>query len=305
MTVFMEFSNRSSLDPLNINIRWLKEWQLNIRQHSGYLFPYTAIWLVLGGSAVIELNRIRYPLKKGDIVCIPSKTLQGWVRIDEDEAFHYISFACEAKVGMFDLIRLYRFPYVVSSADPEQFGELVRKWRAIAREYSSYLQWFKPEDLKTSERGYEHKYPSFTLNTFQAIQHMKIRSAGLDWMLSLFRALSHLLPEQPASYDTRVFEVCEYVEGRLDSPLSLDELADRAALSKEQLRALFQAAIGVSPMKYVRHARMQRAKELLTLTAHPIKEIAAAVGFADQHHFSRAFQQSESMSPIEYRRSQK
>lgn len=206
---------------------------------------------------------------------------------------------------MFDLIRLYRFPHVVSSADPAMFRELAVKWRALAKEYSSYLRWFEPDDLKTSERGYERPYPAFTLNTPQAIQHLRIRAGGMEWMLDLFRAGSHVLPEQPAAYDTRVFEACEFVEGRLDRPPTLDELARKSSLSKEQLRALFQATLGVSPMKYVRRARMQRAKELLSLTAYPIKEVAAAVGFEDQHHFSRAFQQSEGMSPLEYRRSQK
>ncbi|RXZ78384.1 AraC family transcriptional regulator [Paenibacillaceae bacterium] len=313
MNRLMEFSNQSSLDHLNINVRWLKEWRLQAGQLSfrheinqgSFLFPYTAIWLVLDGTAYIELNRNNYTVRAGDIVCISPQTLLTWKSLSESQGFHYLSFACEAKVGMFDFIRLYQFPFVALSTGKEQFDHLVTLWRQLTEHYEAFLDMFEPGDLKTHELEPERDYPALMLDTDQTMLHLLLRSGSMNWMLELFRALRPSLPDHPVAYDTRVFEICQYVEERLSNPPSLEELAGRVSLSKEQLRTLFQAALGLSPMRYVRQVRLQRAKDLLTLTTDPIKEIAAQIGFEDQHHFSRAFQQSEQMSPLEYRRRQK
>ncbi|WP_080832244.1 helix-turn-helix domain-containing protein [Cohnella massiliensis] len=302
MNNLMEFSNQSSLDHLNLNVRWLKEWSLTeVPHHYLFLFPYTAFWIVLSGTAAIELNQIPYELKQGDIVCIPSKSAQSWKRIGAGEPFHYLSLACEAKVGALDFIRSYRFPHVVSDVRKEELNGLVAAWRELAKEYNEFLELFDEKDIKSSEKG-AGRFPVFMLNTEQTIRHLRIRAHGMLWVQSLFRVLRSRLPERPVAYDNRVFEICDYVEQRLHEPPALDELAASVSLSKEQLRTLFHATFGISPMKYVRHIRLQRARDLLMLTSYPIKEIAKAVGFEDQHHFSRAFQQSEGMSPMEYRR---
>ncbi|HEX9402544.1 MAG TPA: AraC family transcriptional regulator [Anaeromyxobacter sp.] len=49
--------------------------------------------------------------------------------------------------------------------------------------------------------------------------------------------------------------------------------------------------------------RRDRAVELLARTSRPVKEIAGAVGFADEKSFSRAFKEWTGRSPREYRRS--
>ncbi|MGG4144344.1 AraC family transcriptional regulator [Paenibacillus algorifonticola] len=302
MKNLIEFSNQSSLDHLNINVRWLKEWNLTKAHERLYIFPYTTFWIVLSGTAVIELNHIRHYLKKGDIVSIAPKTAQSWQGLSTDQPFHYLSLACEAKVGAMDFIHSYRFPYVVSDVPSVEVHALIEEWRRLADEYNAFLQPFDEKDIKSSEKGYDKPFPLFKLSTDQTIQHLKIRAKGMLWVQQLFQTIRYRLPDQPVPYDERVFEICDYVEKRLDKPPSLDDLATHVSLSKEQLRTLFQTTYGLSPMKYVRHARLQKARDLLMLTSYPIKDIASQIGFEDQHHFSRAFQQSEGMSPMAYRR---
>lgn len=313
MNRLMEFSNQSSLDKLNIHIRWLKEWQFTHEDlvqrreanHISFLFPYTAIWLVLDGEAEIELNRENYRVRTGDIVCISPQMMLTWKAIRSEESFHYLSFACEATIGIFDFIRLYRVPSVVSSCEKNCFLHLTHLWRQLAAEYKQFLLTFESEDLKTHDKRQIREYPSFTLNTDQTILHLMLRSGGLKWMKELFLALRHTLPHQPVAYDTRVFEICRHIENHVQTPPSLEEMAAMAALSKEQLRTLFQTVLGLSPVRYVRHVRLQRAKDLLAFTALSIKEIAIQTGFEDQHHFSRAFRHNEGASPLAYRRRHK
>ncbi|MNB79384.1 Arabinose operon regulatory protein [compost metagenome] len=302
----LEFQNHSSLDNLTVNIRWLKEWCLHEGHPYQYLFEHTVIWLVTEGSAIITLGRIPYRVKAGDIVCIPSRTYQTWEEIGRDSPFCYLSFACEAKVGVFDFIRLYRFPVVESTVQPSRFQSLVESWRRLADTYKKFLEPFSGS-INTEDEYMNggSPLPPVTLDTGQTLNYLQVRTEGLSWMLELFKALAHQLPERPAAYDNRVFELCDMIATRLSEPLTLEELAETVSLGKEQLRALFKAALGMPPMKYVQRVRMQRAQELLLLTPLPVKEIAAMVGFENQHHFSRAFQHHNRVSPQQYRGQQK
>jgi len=84
-------------------------------------------------------------------------------------------------------------------------------------------------------------------------------------------------------------------------PLSLAEMARLTHLSPSRFSALFTSAMGVPPGHFQRQLRLHRAKTLLLTTGQSVAEIAAAVGFADPFHFSRAFAQATGQSPRAYR----
>ena len=56
-----------------------------------------------------------------------------------------------------------------------------------------------------------------------------------------------------------------HIEGNLDSPLSLNELADAAGLSPYHFSRLFTGRYGFSPMAYVRARRLESAAEAFDL----------------------------------------
>lgn len=304
----MEMSNRSSLDPLHINIRWMKEWRRHSLEHLGEgTLPYNTFWLVLSGSATMQFNRDVYEVKKYDVIALPAQSFHKWLSLGTEGPFHYLSLACEAKVGAFDLLRLYRFPYHATLADHRTYEELIRLWFELSENFQCLLRDFNENDIKSSERERTGKedYPVFVFDTKQTIQYLKIRSLGNLWVHRLFESLQHKLVERPVTYDTRIHDVCDYVKEHLRERPSLEELARFVSLSKEHLRFLFQKELGVSPMKYVARLRLQRAQELLLLTSDSMKEIADRLGFDDQHHFTRAFRRAEGMSPSEYRKKHK
>lgn len=53
---------------------------------------------------------------------------------------------------------------------------------------------------------------------------------------------------------------------------------------------------------YLRHLRIERAKELLLFTNEYIYEIALKVGFWNSRYFSKVFHDEVGMSPVDYRR---
>lgn len=82
----------------------------------------------------------------------------------------------------------------------------------------------------------------------------------------------------------------------------LPDLAHALGISPATLRRRFVARHGMPPKAYQLRLRLDRAKELLTLTDQTIEQVASAVGFDDSYYFSRLFHAREHCSPSEFRR---
>lgn len=98
-----------------------------------------------------------------------------------------------------------------------------------------------------------------------------------------------------------VQKACDYVRDNLSKNISLSELAQLVNLSPYYLNRLFQRHTGLAPHGYQNVQRVLRAKQLLH-TQKALRDIALAVGFADQSHFSRHFKRVMGTSPGRYRR---
>ncbi|MBN8495036.1 MAG: AraC family transcriptional regulator [Burkholderiales bacterium] len=85
-------------------------------------------------------------------------------------------------------------------------------------------------------------------------------------------------------------------------PWTLDELAQRAGLSRTALAERFRQAMGDTPLNHLRLLRMQRAMKLLADTALHLEAVASAVGYQDAFSFSKVFKRTLGESPKEFRR---
>jgi AraC family L-rhamnose operon transcriptional activator RhaR len=99
-----------------------------------------------------------------------------------------------------------------------------------------------------------------------------------------------------------VRQALRYVHDNLDRPLSVEELARHVHLSRRQLTRLFTDQAGSPPASYIERARLDHAAALLSHTAQPIKQIAAAVGYPDVSQFTRAFTRRTGTPPGTFRR---
>jgi len=97
--------------------------------------------------------------------------------------------------------------------------------------------------------------------------------------------------------------VMAYVDARLSCPISLDDLANVAGVSRFHFHRQFRKTVGVTPREYVLRARIERAKGLLTESDLTVGEVSGAVGFADQSHFSNIFRRLTTMTPRAFRNS--
>jgi transcriptional regulator GlxA family with amidase domain len=91
------------------------------------------------------------------------------------------------------------------------------------------------------------------------------------------------------------------MEGNLDTPLAVNELADRAGLTRRQLHRLFRHHTHMSPREYYRDLRLRHARLMLLNTITPILEIAVSTGFTTHSHFTKCYRQRFGLSPREDR----
>ena len=103
--------------------------------------------------------------------------------------------------------------------------------------------------------------------------------------------------------DARILDVLESVARELEKPHSVKEPAARLHLSLSHFEHLFKKQTGHAFKRYLRLARMTRAKSILQDSTMGVKEVAAAVGYADLSHFSRDFTEQYGIPPSRSRKS--
>lgn len=96
--------------------------------------------------------------------------------------------------------------------------------------------------------------------------------------------------------------VIDYVEMHLEDELTMDGIAAHFGYTRPWLSRRFKAESGSTLSEYVRFARIERAKKLLTGTDLSIREIAETLRFASSSHFSDVFREVTGMLPLAYRK---
>lgn len=89
--------------------------------------------------------------------------------------------------------------------------------------------------------------------------------------------------------DPRLHAAVAMIDECYAEPLTVDDLARAAALSRFHFSRLFKEQMGMSPYQYLVQVRVERAAELLRGGRRNVTEAALSVGFQDLSRFSRAF----------------
>jgi transcriptional regulator GlxA family with amidase domain len=87
----------------------------------------------------------------------------------------------------------------------------------------------------------------------------------------------------------------------LDKPLTLTDLARHAGVSVRTLTRRFHAESGVSPLQWLLHQRIERAKELLETTTLPMDRIAQSSGLGTADSLRTHLVRRTGLTPTAYR----
>jgi AraC-like DNA-binding protein len=106
----------------------------------------------------------------------------------------------------------------------------------------------------------------------------------------------------PAGTDrTRIDRVLDFLHAHYEKLITIETLADIAALSPSGLHRLFRRHTGLSVTAYLMRLRIGEACAMLSGSGRPIAHIADEVGYASLANFNRQFKSLKQMTPRAYR----
>ncbi|MDX2430389.1 MAG: AraC family transcriptional regulator [Bacteroides sp.] len=276
---------RFNLQLLCCRYWWLRHWEF--RELS---FPYWRIYHNSHEGAVIIYNGTEYALRADKILMIAPNTSYS-TRIGDflipENAYHieggrlgkgqseesYIQSGCILHLFIHFNIGV---PYDNVSPGVFEF------------ELTDHLQ----EKLFVIKKHLNEDFAKFNFYTVLAIQ-------------ALISDLLSFIPESNwdlMSKDYRIIHVLAHIESNLNRTLSNDSLADQASMACNAFNRLFTEELGVSPQRFVKKKRIDKACALLHHSSYSIEQVAAETGFADRYHFSKIFKHLTGLSPARYRK---
>ncbi len=106
---------------------------------------------------------------------------------------------------------------------------------------------------------------------------------------------------RPAARGDDLAAVRAWMLDNLDQRHTVDELADRAHMSRRTFIRRFQQETGTSPMAWLTAARLDWARELLETTTTPVEQVARLSGLGSPAAFRAAFHRHVGTAPADYR----
>lgn len=100
----------------------------------------------------------------------------------------------------------------------------------------------------------------------------------------------------------RFEKLVAWVKGHLGEKLTIDALAERAAMSPRNFSRAFTREVGTTPAKAVEQLRVEAAREAVEAGLGSFEEIARQVGFGDAGRMRRAFLRALGLPPQALRR---
>lgn len=105
----------------------------------------------------------------------------------------------------------------------------------------------------------------------------------------------------PAEPDASLARTRAWAVRRLGEPLTLADLARHARVSTRTLTRRFHAETGHSPLQWLLHQRIDKARELLELTALPMDQVAHRSGLGSADSLRQHFVRRLGTTPSAYR----
>lgn len=136
--------------------------------------------------------------------------------------------------------------------------------------------------------------------------HTGDETSQLGALSRFFEILGTILPKlevgKDKKIDSRISRAVEFIEKNYAENISIDELAAVSNMSASRFYPAFKEALGVTPVDYMNHYRVNRAIALLiNKDDMTIESISGEVGFESSTYFRRVFKKITGKNPKEYR----
>lgn len=143
------------------------------------------------------------------------------------------------------------------------------------------------------------------LARLQAEQDTEFQTRSLlsqIWLHLLEELKNTHLQTVPTKNQDRLLTMLAYIQENYAERLTLEQIADAAAISTRECLRCFRSAIDRSPIEYLTDYRLQMACKLLEETELSITQIAMRTGFGSSSYFTKTFRGNYGKTPMDHRR---
>ncbi|MCC5944321.1 MAG: helix-turn-helix transcriptional regulator [Bernardetiaceae bacterium] len=130
-----------------------------------------------------------------------------------------------------------------------------------------------------------------------------------ELILLLLRSESRDIPEQkPKKIETQnpyhqaMEDTVAYIEAHIDEPISIDELCEKACMSKPTFFRVFKAEFGISPIEYINRVRIKVAKDKLFDLSKSVTDVCYEMGYNHMTYFIKVFKKYVGTTPKQFQK---
>lgn len=150
------------------------------------------------------------------------------------------------------------------------------------------------------------------------VELVPLSNGGLDWLctsktplrdqkgdIAGLAGITRIIRDSESVYadHPEMRRAVEFVREHFKKKIFIADIAKSAGVSVSSLERLFRKLFGLTPLMYLRKARLNAACQLLRDTDMDLAKIAVDCGFNDQTNMTRAFRLELKITPFRYRRS--
>ncbi|MDF2834891.1 MAG: hypothetical protein K0Q63_531 [Paenibacillus sp.] len=238
------------------------------------------------GMCVHHVAGQAHTLVKGDLIAIPPFLAHRLEMLEEEEL---------------ELVQIDYMPIVLGEGEDDLMLPLFPKIRISPRNQvliEQLITNMKAEHDKREE-GYRQVIKGDLLKLIVTLFRESKADAGPENNGEDARGIKD-------SGDSRLLltETVRYIEDNAHLPLSLEDMARRAALSPNYFSYVFKVLKGQTFVQFVNDLRVRRAIDLLVGTDWSTTAIGFEAGFNNTSHFHRVFKKATGLTPMQYRSGQ-
>lgn len=235
----------------------------------------TVLEYIVEGRGYLNVDGENYAAAKGDVYILRKKTTHT-----------YWSDAKSPWVKIFFNIRGSLAEKILEEYKLGTKGKVVLNGEGLEDDFREMLERVSDNTISQAER-----FDGAAIDFLKII----IKLANLERMRGNLKG-------DLMSVEDEMNKLIEYITMNPKRIVSNQELGDVIYHSKDYVIKRFFANFGVTPYEYQIQQKIFSAKNLLGHTKMSVKEIAASLGYDDQHYFSYMFRKRCGLSPTQYRK---
>lgn len=207
---------------------------------------------------------------------------------------YFLDFVKPVSNEKIEIIAIHLYPDVLKKIYVNDFPKLIQKQTTTAQTQRIIDKDIISKFIDSLEFYFEN---TFLVN--DDLLELKIKELVLLLIQTKnVTSISKLISD---SYSTKTSTITELIDLHLYSNLTIEELAKLCGMSLSSFKREFKKQFNDSPINYINNKRIDKAKELLSFSAHSISEIGYQIGFNDPQYFARIFKTKMGISPSNYR----